>query len=234
MLINQVAKKYNITIRTLRYYEEIGLLKSSRNESNIRTYDNSELQKLDQIIIYKMLNFSLIDIKDILTSSNNEALNDKLYNKLTLIDSNIHELTHKQQLLRSLLKTFGSNDISKQTVQEFISEQIYFNNKNERLVAMLTSTENIVIEIGKYLIPIVMNENSNSLISAIKQLRQSLSNDYSIAVETMRIRDNTIDLKPNEYRILQNNNLLIKKTVKVNDEALQVEHIISNLKSILL
>lgn len=234
MLINEVAKKYNITIRSLRYYEELGLLASSRTESNIRTFDDVQVLKLEQILVYKMLNFSLSDIKTILESSNNEILNTKLHNMLASIEKDIIDLTYKQQLLFSLLNTFGSNDISKQTVQEFINEQIYFKNNNERLINMLANTKNLIIEIGKDLIPIAMNDSSPSLISSIKSLRQDLLKSHSIELDTIRVRDNPTDLEPNEYQILQNNNMLIKNLITADSKALQVEHIITSLKSLLL
>ena len=40
MFIQQVAKKLNITTRTIRHYEDLGIIKSDRLENNYRVYDD--------------------------------------------------------------------------------------------------------------------------------------------------------------------------------------------------
>ena len=62
--ISQVAKLTGISIRTLQYYDEIGLLKPSKlTQSGYRLYDDDALQLLQQILFFKELGFSLKDIK---------------------------------------------------------------------------------------------------------------------------------------------------------------------------
>ncbi|GAF64805.1 putative transcriptional regulator [Bacillus sp. TS-2] len=67
--INQVAKISGISKRTLRYYDEIGLLKPARvNSSGYRIYREGELAKLQQILFYRELEMKLEDIKEIISS----------------------------------------------------------------------------------------------------------------------------------------------------------------------
>ena len=64
--ISQVAKLTGISIRTLQYYDEIGLFKpSSLTQSGYRLYDDEALQKLQQILFFKELGFSLKEINEI-------------------------------------------------------------------------------------------------------------------------------------------------------------------------
>ncbi len=69
MKIREVAKLTGITVRTLHYYDEIGLLKPSGiTKSGYRLYDKEALLKLQQILFFKELKFSLAEIKNIITN----------------------------------------------------------------------------------------------------------------------------------------------------------------------
>lgn len=66
--ISQIAKLSGISVRTLQYYDEIGLLKpSSLSESGYRLYDEEALGKLQQILTLKELDFSLKEIQHLLS-----------------------------------------------------------------------------------------------------------------------------------------------------------------------
>ncbi len=65
--ISQVAKLTGVSIRTLQYYDEIGLLKPSElTTAGYRLYDDDALQTLQQILFFKELGFPLKEIKEIL------------------------------------------------------------------------------------------------------------------------------------------------------------------------
>lgn len=67
--INEVAKLTGITVRTLHYYDEIGLLKPSEiTEAGYRLYNEQALAELQQILFFRELDFSLNDIRKIMTS----------------------------------------------------------------------------------------------------------------------------------------------------------------------
>ena len=68
--IGEVSNLSGVSIRALRYYDEIGLLiPSGRSEAGYRLYSNSELTRLQQILFYRALNFSLDDIYRLMTDS---------------------------------------------------------------------------------------------------------------------------------------------------------------------
>ena len=65
--ISQVSKNYGISARTLRYYEQIGLIDSIRNNGNAyRFYNETALKRLHLIIILRKLRISVKQITDIL------------------------------------------------------------------------------------------------------------------------------------------------------------------------
>ncbi|WP_071458676.1 MerR family transcriptional regulator [Bacillus massilinigeriensis] len=67
--IQKMAQIAGISSRTLRYYDEIGLLKPARiNSSGYRMYGQNEVDRLQQIMFYRELGFSLDRINDILSS----------------------------------------------------------------------------------------------------------------------------------------------------------------------
>jgi len=66
MKINEVAKRTGVTVRTLHYYDQIGLLKPSRvTEAGYRLYDREALIALQQILFFRELDFSLQEIREI-------------------------------------------------------------------------------------------------------------------------------------------------------------------------
>ena len=71
--ISQIAKLSGISVRTLQYYDEIGLLKpSSLSESGYRLYDEEALGKLQQILTLKELDFSLKEIQHLLSGAKSD------------------------------------------------------------------------------------------------------------------------------------------------------------------
>ena len=71
MKINEVAKLTGVTIRTLQYYDKIGLLKPSEvTDANYRLYNDESLQVLQQILFFRELDFSLKEIKEIMANPN--------------------------------------------------------------------------------------------------------------------------------------------------------------------
>lgn len=79
MKISEVAKLSGITVRTLHYYDEIELLKPSETtEAGYRMYSSEDLERLQQILFFRELDFPLNEIKEIMLNPNydkNEALN---------------------------------------------------------------------------------------------------------------------------------------------------------------
>lgn len=67
--INKIAKIAGITLKTLRHYDKLGLLvPSGRSEAGYRQYSEIDVEKLQQILFYRELNFPLLKIKEIMGS----------------------------------------------------------------------------------------------------------------------------------------------------------------------
>lgn len=85
--VKQLADMAGISSRTLRYYDEIGILKPARiNASGYRVYGKKEVDILQQILFYKELGVPLETIKEIIISPD--------------FDSYTALIEHRQQLLK--------------------------------------------------------------------------------------------------------------------------------------
>ncbi|WP_379138783.1 MerR family transcriptional regulator [Paenibacillus sp. sgz500958] len=94
--IRDVSSKYDISARTLRYYEDMGLITSTRsNDYAYRLYDEIAVKRLEQILILRKLNISIKDIQRIFKTSGSEAVLEVLGQKVDDIDGEVallHEL----------------------------------------------------------------------------------------------------------------------------------------------
>lgn len=67
--VQKLAQLAGVSSRTLRYYDEIGILKPARtNSSGYRIYGQQEVDRLQQILFYRELGISLDQIKEIITA----------------------------------------------------------------------------------------------------------------------------------------------------------------------
>lgn len=96
--ISKLAKLAGVSVRTLHHYDEIGLLKPSfRNDAGYRQYQREDLLRLQQVLFYRELDFSLIEIKDI--------LDDPDYNEIQALVNHRHSIEKRIERLSNLLVT---------------------------------------------------------------------------------------------------------------------------------
>lgn len=103
MTVNEVNKITGVSIRTLQYYDKIGLLKPvDHTEYGYRLYDDTSLERLQQILLFKELEFSLNEIKGILDSPNydREKALEQQIELLTLRKAHLENLIHYAREIR--------------------------------------------------------------------------------------------------------------------------------------
>ena len=67
--VNEVSRQTGVSIRTLHYYDAIGLLRPTQiTESGYRLYDDTALERLQNILLFRELQFPLREIREILDS----------------------------------------------------------------------------------------------------------------------------------------------------------------------
>lgn len=102
ILINEIAKLADVSVRTLHYYDEIGLLKPSAvdEQNGYRFYDESSLERLQAILFFRELDFPLKDISKLLSSPN--------YDRNKALTEQKHLLTLKKERLERLIFALDS------------------------------------------------------------------------------------------------------------------------------
>lgn len=94
--VHEISKLTGVSIRTLHYYDEIGLLSPSQiTAAGYRLYDEDSLEKLQHILLFRELKFSLKEIKDIVNSSD--------FDRNKALEQQIELLTLKREHLDNLI-----------------------------------------------------------------------------------------------------------------------------------
>ena len=76
MTVKQVANLTGVSVRTLQFYDEIGLLKpAGLTEAGYRLYDENTLETLQQILFFKELDFTLKEVKTIMENPQFDKMN---------------------------------------------------------------------------------------------------------------------------------------------------------------
>src|SRR5438552_17225421 len=103
--IEQVAKRTGFTKRTLRYYEEVGLLPpTDRTGGNYRRYSEADIERLERIKkLRDLLGFSLTDIREILEAEDERGQIKVAYQHETEVAAKITQLDRADELIRSQL-----------------------------------------------------------------------------------------------------------------------------------
>ncbi|UNK17235.1 effector binding domain-containing protein [Paenibacillus sp. N3/727] len=102
--ISEVTKSYQISTRTLRYYEQIGLLQSSKKEGYAyRTYDEDSLKRLEQILILRKLRIPLKEIQSVLQSKESRIAMAVFQDKIKELSNEITALSEVRTVLEQFV-----------------------------------------------------------------------------------------------------------------------------------
>ncbi|WP_245799217.1 MerR family transcriptional regulator [Virgibacillus siamensis] len=107
--MGELAKLTGLTVRTLRYYDQIGLFSpSAYSDSGHRLYNKSDLSKLQQILSLKHIGLSLEDVQSVLAGSDSYSASEVLSIQITRLKEDIQvqqtllsELTNALTLIQN-------------------------------------------------------------------------------------------------------------------------------------
>jgi UDP-N-acetyl-D-mannosaminuronic acid dehydrogenase len=196
--IGKAAGRYGISKRTLRYYEEIGVLDSIREEnSNYRCYSEAQLIRLEQILLLKNLGFTMAEAGQILQSDDRMIARGVLADKLKELKKDMDALTSLKSVVETMVKISDEEGSTGFGIRRLLREHPYLHGSVERRINMKTDQKDkFVIEFGLSLVPY-----ANELMDGVKNLRQQLESAMEKELPLVRIRDN-FTLSEGEYRIL--------------------------------
>ena len=118
MHIREFAELTGVSVRTLHYYDEIGLLKPAfvDKATGYRYYDDQSLMQMQQILFYRELDFSLKDIRQILASPN--------YDKRQALAQQKKLLKLKKERLERLISAVDNAMNGEITMNAFRNDEI--------------------------------------------------------------------------------------------------------------
>ncbi|WP_019227594.1 MerR family transcriptional regulator [Sedimentibacter sp. B4] len=130
--VKKLAALANVSTRTLRYYDEIDILKPARiNSSGYRIYGEHEVDRLQQILFYRELGMNLDQIKEIITSrefDEKKALEEHrqlLISKRTQLDILIHNVE------KTILSKEGKYNMCNTEKFEGFKDELITNNEKK-------------------------------------------------------------------------------------------------------
>ncbi len=203
--VKQLADLAGVSVRTLHLYDEIGLLKPvTRTESGYRLYGETELLRLQQILFYKLLNFPLQEIGNILddpefdlvTALENhksalKSKRDSITVLLTTIDRTISQLNGKVMLRHEELY----EGLPKEEAQSYREGAI-----NEYGKAEVERSENYLRSLSKEAF-VKLKEESKTIAAALVSLMNEDPKSDKVQLEIAKHYQNirqfwgTVDLK---------------------------------------
>lgn len=231
LYIGEVAEKLNISKRTILYYEDIGLIRSEREEgSNYRLYSKEEIIKLEQIILFKKVKLPLNEIYKIITSKNSEYAVNSFKRQLRKVSSEISNLNYSKEILKSFINIASEIGAPNIDVIGLLSDLTCVDLKCERIIGLNKLYQiSIEIHIGSDLIPIADISTDGSLIKKIKELRDELKFKKNISLPLIRIVDKE-ELNKDEYLIKLHDYVVVRERIDCRDKC---STIINSLKSII-
>jgi DNA-binding transcriptional MerR regulator len=152
--IREMSLKYDISARTLKYYESMGLIESVRSDDYAyRLYDENAVVRLKQILILRKLNVSIKDIQKIFNTFGSEVVLEVLAKKVESIDEEAALLFELKEIVLEFIQQIKQADFGKNAdvimlyeKAKEIEAQITNEEKTEK-----TINENRLLEISKKL-----------------------------------------------------------------------------------
>lgn len=96
MTVHEVSKLAGVSIRTLQYYDKIGLLHpTGHTDAGYRLYDDADLELLQHILLFRELEFPLKDIKTI--------INNPDFDRSKILEQQIELLRMKKEHIENLM-----------------------------------------------------------------------------------------------------------------------------------
>ncbi|MFE5317650.1 MerR family transcriptional regulator [Paenibacillus sp. NPDC056579] len=130
--VGELAKLTGLTVRTLRFYDQIGLFSpSDQTESGHRLYNESDLSRLQQIVSLKELGLSLDEVKSVLDGGQYSPLEivtmqmERIQEQIKLQQKVLEQLEHVSKLMQWKTPL---------TVEDFTSLLLAMKSGHEKLV----------------------------------------------------------------------------------------------------
>ncbi len=120
--VGQVAERFDLTVRTLHHYDEIGLLNpSDRSRAGYRLYTSGDLARLQHVVVYRRLGFALEEVALLLDHP--ESAEDHLRRQRAAVMSRLEEMRDLVVAIdRALEREMNEQPASTEDLKELFGE----------------------------------------------------------------------------------------------------------------
>ncbi|MCT4509383.1 MAG: MerR family transcriptional regulator [Tepidibacter sp.] len=109
--INQIAKILNISTNKLRFYEKKGLINPIRDDNNnYRYYTQEDLVKIHMILMYRALNLTIKDIKNLMENCTKNNIINHFYNQWEVINDEIQKMRLIKTSIEDIMDSIYESD----------------------------------------------------------------------------------------------------------------------------
>lgn len=196
MTVNEVSKLAGVSVRTLHYYDKIGLLHPAAvTGAGYRQYDDTDLERLQQILLFRELEFPLKEIKKILDSADfdREKALEQQIELLTLKKEHLEQLIHHARAIKSEgvsrmdFKAFDTSKIDAYTqkAKEQWGQTDAWNefeekNKNRGKAEMAVISENMMAIFAEFgeMMKMNMKPESSEVQAQVRKLQDYISEHF--------------------------------------------------------
>lgn len=137
--IGELARQTGLTVRALRYYEEVGLLvPSERMESGYRLYGTEEIKKLHRILSLRQLGLSLNEIRSCLEDPD-FSLDQMIHNQLKQLEEEMElqkRLHHQLEMLADYIQRSEKISVDEliKTIRIMKTQHKYFTPEQQEFI----------------------------------------------------------------------------------------------------
>lgn len=182
--IQEVAKLSGVSIRTLHYYDEIGLLSPKKLENSYRCYSQEDIDILQQILSYKYLGFSLKEIQTFISKKEPD---------LSVLEKQLELLYKEKTRLTTIIQTLERTILYKKGALPMTNEQKF---KGFHVEDHRHFYEEAVVKYGKDIVELKQKGKESELVNQLNQIFSTLSSykRENIAVDDGAVQQNVAKL----------------------------------------
>ena len=200
--ISKVSKEYDISTRTLRYYEQIGLIKSLKIEDYAyRMYDEEALIRLRQIMVLRKLRIPLKQISNILDSRNGQRT-------IEIFQENIKKIDEEAEALEIIKK---ASTLFVQDIADMLPKPISADTFDDDEIRDLIRTISIQTLNKKEIVTMNEIDQANKTVDRIKDMRIIYVPPMQVASFHLKGENKEDEVNKNISEFITSNNLVEKK-----------------------
>ncbi|QJW48137.1 MerR family DNA-binding transcriptional regulator [bacterium BFN5] len=174
--IGEVAKLFDVSTDTLRYYEKLGLFSSHKNKENgYRYYSYDEIIILMDILFFRNLELPVKEIKRIITKLDVSDIKEILYSSHNIVEHRIQELMKLQNLIYQAASQY-------ELCEELVGKFQFVSAPNFKYKLVSNQTEDLVSMISKYKKEDWMNDRIQYVLLVSQEKILKNPNFYSAEV----------------------------------------------------